>query len=201
MAFDWFKEKNPIVRYHRTMIDLYGTDSSLSLGWREPEDQLLRFRVLAEIGDFNGRTVLDAGCGYADLYPFLKESYPNLGHYYGVEQVPEMLKLANKRFGHLPDVTLLKGDFVQPALPVCDYVLTSGSLNYGQDIFPAIKALYQLCTIGFGFNLLREISGRGMLKAYDPQEILLFARQLDAKVVLRDDYSREDFTLFLYRKA
>lgn len=200
MAFNWFKASNPIQCYHRHMMAMHGMDSSLALGWREPEDQLLRFEILAEIGDLNHSTVLDAGCGYADLYPFLKERHPGLQHYYGIEQMPEMLKRASEKFGHLPDVTLLKGNFLNKLLPVCDYVLASGSLNYGQDIFEAITALYQLCNIGLGFNLLRKVTGKGILRAYDPYEIISFVQKMDAKVVLRDDYAEEDFTLFAYKR-
>jgi len=65
-----FKTQNPIKDYHRAMIDRHGADSCMALGWREQADQLLRFRELARIGDLNGRSVLDAGCGYAGLTLF-----------------------------------------------------------------------------------------------------------------------------------
>lgn len=200
MAFNWLKNRNPIHRYHRHMIANFGMDSSLALGWREPGDQVLRFEILAEIGDLNGCTVLDAGCGYADLYPFLKQRYPDLRHYYGVEQIPELLKRADEQVGVFPDVTLLKGDFLHTKLPVCDYVFASGSLNYGQDIFQAITVLYQSCTKGFGLNLLREVRGKGILHAYNPQEVISILQEMRAEVVLRDDYAQEDFTLYAYRR-
>lgn len=55
------------------MIRCYGAKSSLALGWRDHNSQLIRFEVLADIADLNGRSVLDVGCGYADLLPFLSE--------------------------------------------------------------------------------------------------------------------------------
>jgi SAM-dependent methyltransferase len=191
----WFKSRNPVQDYHRAMIARHGADSSLALGWRNQADQLLRFEVLANIGDMNGRTVLDAGCGYADLYPFLKNSHPDIGDYYGIEQMPEMISRAKERY---PEIILTRGDFTRKKLPVCDYVLASGSLNYGQDIYPAIRKLYNACTLGLGFNLLREIS-EGILQAHDPDEIVAFAQTLAPKVVLRADYAPEDFSVFLYR--
>jgi SAM-dependent methyltransferase len=195
MAFNWFKTRNPVQDYHRAMIAHHGPDSSLALGWRGRSDQLLRFEVLAGIGDMNGCTVLDAGCGYADLYPFLENRYPELGAYHGIEQLPEMIARAGERY---PGIRLQQGDFMRNKLPTCDYVLASGSLNYGQAIFPAIRKLYSACTLGLGFNLLREIS-EGVLQAYDPDEIVAFAKTLAPKVSLRDDYSPEDFSVFLYR--
>src|ERR1700744_4888942 len=102
---NWFKNRNPIKDYHRSMIAAHGTESSLALGWRERSDQLLRFEILAGIDDLNGRSVLDAGCGYADLYLYLKNCYPEFNTYYGIEQLPEMVSRAKERF---PEVSLLQ---------------------------------------------------------------------------------------------
>ena len=200
MKLHWFKIRNRVQRYHQTMINRYGPASSLALGWKETEDQLIRFEALACIGDLNNRTVLDAGCGYADLYPFLRERYPSLVGYIGIEQVEELFVKATARF---PELDLRRIDFMNYDLPRRDYVLASGSLNYdigGKDyIFKAIKTLYQASGIGFGFNLLREGSGKGPLIAYDPAVILSYCRSLSPKVVMIDDYAPEDFTIFMYR--
>jgi len=105
-----------------------------------------------------------------------------------------MIARASERF---PDIRLQQGDFLRKKLPVCDYVLASGSLNYGQDIFPAITKLFKSCKLGLGFNLLREVS-EGLLQAHDPNEVLALAKKLSNNVILKGDYSPEDFTLFLY---
>lgn len=200
MKLHWFKIRNRVQRYHQTMINRYGPASSLALGWRETEDQLVRFEALAGIGDLNDCTILDAGCGYADLYLFLKERYPNLAGYIGIEQVEELFVKAANRF---PELDLRRIDFMNDDLPRCDYVLASGSLNYdvgGKDyIFKAIETLYQASGTGFGFNLLREVSGKGPLIAYDPAVILSYCRSLSPKVVMINDYAPEDFTIFMYR--
>lgn len=199
MIHNWFKRRDPIVYYHRTMIARYGFDSSLALGWREPADQLIRFKILTEIGDLNDCTVLDAGCGYADLYPFLKTRYPQLRHYYGIEQIPELFALANHHYSHRSDVTLIKGDFLHTRLPACDYVLASGSLNYGQNIQKTVVHLFKICSVGLGFNLLQKVKTAGILKAHQPQDILSFAGRLTSKVTLINNYSDEDFTIFLHK--
>ena len=111
------------------MIAGHGADSSFALGWRNKHDQQVRFEALAGIADLNGKTVMDAGCGYADLYPFLKERYPQMTHYYGIEQITELVDNATIQNGHLPDTTFMPCNFLHANLPVCDYVLASGSLN------------------------------------------------------------------------
>lgn len=185
------------------MITSHGADSSFALGWRNEHDQLVRFDALAAIADFNGKTVLDAGCGYADLYIFLKERYPQMVHYYGIEQITELINEASLRYGRLPDVTLISRNFLYGDLPICDYVLASGSLNYGSSIngfiYKAIEELYKHCTIGLGFNLLQYMPIDGTLVAYDPGDIFAFCKTLSPNAVLKTDYDEADFTIFIYR--
>ena len=49
---------------------LYG-DGFGSLLWASPETQAVRFDAIQRLGDLGGKSVLDVGCGRADLYDFL----------------------------------------------------------------------------------------------------------------------------------
>jgi len=181
----------------------HGSDSSFALGWRNKHDQQVRFKILAGIADLNGKTVMDAGCGHADLYPFLKDRYPQLAHYCGIEQITELADKAILQYGHLPDITFITRNFLHAHLPICDYVLVSGSLNYGSSvngfIYDAIEKLYSHCTAALGFNLLRYIPADGTLVAYDPDDIVSFCKTLSQNIILKMDYDEADFTIFIYR--
>ncbi|MES2276292.1 MAG: class I SAM-dependent methyltransferase [Bacteroidota bacterium] len=195
-------DSSAIFHYHRAMIKQHGGQSTYALGWRDEESQLSRFSILAAIDDINGCSVLDAGCGYADLLPYLQTIYPNIGHYCGIEQIPELLDEAIKRYGNLPDVSFISGNFITRNLPVMDYILASGSLNYAssdpQFIFKAIDKLYHNCNKGVAFNLLRTVPVNGLLVAYNPQMIMDYCHLLSDKVILKDGYADEDFTVFMY---
>ncbi|GAB3927012.1 class I SAM-dependent methyltransferase [Mucilaginibacter myungsuensis] len=201
-ANDLVRDSYAISYYHRQMIKHYGKDSSFALGWRDEESQLIRFKVLAGIGDLNGCTVLDAGCGYADLYRYLTDLYPALRYYYGIEQIPELYDEAVKQYSDLKNTSFMSGSFISKQLPTTDYVFASGSLNYGsQDpefIFKAITKLYNDCTIGLAFNFLREMPVKGLLVAYDREVILNHCRTLTDKITITDDYVDEDITIYLY---
>lgn len=192
-----------IFHYHRAMIADHGAESSFALGWRNEHDQYVRFEALATIANLNGKSVMDAGCGYADLYPFLKERYPQMAHYHGIEQITELVDEAVLRHGNLSDTTFIAGNFLDADLPICDYVLASGSLNYGSSvngfIYTAIERLYSNCAIALGFNLLRYMPVDGTLVAYDPDDILDFCKTLSPNVVTKADYDEADFTVFIYR--
>ena len=159
--------------------------------------------MLSRIADLNNCAVLDAGCGHADLFPFLRKLYPTV-EYYGCEQVPELLDVAAERYEGEKGCTLLLGDFMQPGLPEVDYVLACGSLTYRHRddafIYKAIEKLFAHCRFGFGCNLLSGgVEPGGLLVTYDPQEIVQFCTTLSPKVELYEGYWEEDFTLFIYK--
>lgn len=196
------KDTAAIVDYHRTMIAFHGNTGHAALGWTDKESQQLRFRVLAKIANLSGHSVLDAGCGHGDLFAFLFPQFPLLS-YTGVEQIPELLNEAIHRYNHLLAAQFISGNFMTDDLPLSDFVIASGSLNYFQSdpdfIYKAINILYACCRIGLGFNLLRKIVPNGLITAYDPATILAYCKTICARVKIIDNYSEEDFTLFLYR--
>ena len=191
-----------IFRYHQQRIREYGAGSPGALGW-QPDGQQIRFEILSRIGDLAHCSVLDVGCGYADLYPFLNQRFAGL-QYTGIEQMPELVRLAQDRYGDAPGVTLATGDFLRVPLPLSDYVLASGSLNYRQRnprfIYEAIEKLYGSSRRGLGFNLLSwEPVDGGPLAAYDPATIVAFCQTLTPDVKLLEGYRDGDFTVFMWR--
>lgn len=195
-------DSKAIFDYHRNMIFFHGNQGTAALGWKDQESQLIRFKVLAQIGDLNGCSVLDTGCGHGDLLEYLLPLYPQIT-YTGFEQIPELLVEANKRYGKLPKCSFIQGDFMSDEIPASDYVIASGSLNYFSSdpdfIYKAIVKLFAQSKFGMGFNLLSSIIPNGFLVAYDQQKILTFCQTISRKALLINDYSEEDFTIFLYR--
>jgi SAM-dependent methyltransferase len=192
-----------ILQYHRGMIDTHGAGNLHALGWKSSHEQTVRFEALAQIADLNGKTVLDAGCGYADLYLYLKKRFPALAHYCGAEQIQEFVDEAIRRYGHLPDTSFISRSFLYGHLPQTDYVFACGSLNYGSTkpgfIFDAISRLFKTCTLGLAFNLLKSMPADGTLVAYDPEDILAYCGTLSDRVIFKDGYAPEDFTIFMYK--
>jgi len=195
-------DKANIFRFHNHLINEFGIGTIEALGWNDVAGQLARFKVLSGIGDLNNYSVLDAGCGYGDLYDYLIKIYPQL-RYYGVEQIPAILNVALERYSHHTGAYFFEGDFSAADLPMVDYVIASGSLNYRHSdnlfILKTIEKLFNTCRIGFGFNLLRAIDPPdGFLEAYNPVYITEFCRRLTGRVTLIEDYYNADYTVYLY---
>jgi len=191
-----------IFTYHRTMTGMHGAQSSLALGWRDKESQTVRFEALAGMADMSSCSILDAGSGYGDLLPYLLSRYSPL-NYTGIEQIPEFLEEANKRYGNLQEVVFLLDNFAVMNLPQADYVLASGSLNYRSTdpdfIYRIIAKLYAACLRGFAFNLLKNIAPNGLLVTYDCEDIMNYCRSLCHEVKLISNYAGEDFTIYMFR--
>lgn len=81
-------------------FELYGEDIR-SLGYSSPEAQETRMKAASEIIDFSDKSVLDVGCGFGDLYAFLKKQGIHLRKYVGIDINPRMIAIARKRFPKL----------------------------------------------------------------------------------------------------
>jgi len=198
-----FVDRSAIYRYHRERIQMFGKGTSSALGWKSDENQYARFEILSQIGDMNGLSVLDVGCGHGDLRDFLGKKYPEL-RYAGIDQMEEFLDIAIARYAHLPDTAFYLGDCWNAELPNMDYVLASGFLAYRNSktnfIFEMIDKLFGSARLGLGFNLLRNVNDpNNLLVNYNPQTILEYCKTLTPKVVLRQDYAEDDFTVFMYQ--
>ncbi|HCL06398.1 MAG TPA: hypothetical protein DHW64_10735 [Chitinophagaceae bacterium] len=191
-----------IFRFHKEQIKLYGKGTAEALGWENHEGQVQRFDVLSNIGDLNHRTVLDAGCGYGDLRGYLQEKYPHV-RYFGVEQIPELLDIAAERYASFPETLFFQGDFAGSELPVTDYILLSGSLNYINSdplfVLKIIEKLFNNCRIAFGFNLLSYADpAQGLIVSYKPGFIREYCERLSKRVLFFDHYKPNDYTIFMY---
>lgn len=122
-------DKLYIQKFHADKIEKYGSESAQSLAWFSVDDQLKRFEILTQIGDLNDKSILDIGCGNGDLCYYLSQHFTNFS-YHGIDMIPAFLDNAIEKNKDFPDTTFYLGDFMQGALPVVDYVLVSGSLNY-----------------------------------------------------------------------
>ena len=193
-----------IQKYHRDRILKFGADSSRALGWTSNEGQLARFKIIEELlGDLSDKSILDAGCGHGDLREYIGDKFSGL-RYAGIDQIDSFIDVAVERYAHYPETAFYFGDFYKADLPVMDYVVVCGALNYKSNdpeyVFKAITKLFNNCRLGLVFNMLKSIENEeGILVAYDPEIILAHCRTLSENVVYRDGYYEEDFSVSLFK--
>jgi ubiquinone/menaquinone biosynthesis C-methylase UbiE len=191
-----------IQKFHEDKIEKYGSDSAQSLAWFSEEEQLKRFEILTQIGDLNDKSILDIGCGNGDLCCYLSQHFMNFS-YHGIDILPTFLDNAIEKTKDFANATFYLGDFMQGTLPVLNYVLVSGSLNYKNSdpdfIFKAISRLYAHCNMALGLNLLsKTVNPEGILMAYAPKTITDFCKTL-SNTVVKENYCEGDFTVMVYK--
>ena len=182
-------------------------DSPKALDWSSSRTQKIRFRVLSEIGQLEGKRILDVGCGLADFYDFLRKNHINV-EYTGIDVSEKLILLAKKKY---PEINVRVSDVMTDMkLKRYDYVFGSGIHNLKlsdskQRLKDILQRMFELCFIGAATNMLNiwyKEKNRIADHIYlaDPIEIINYCRSITDYFLFRTDYLPNDFTLFLYRK-
>ena len=175
-----------------------------TLGWGSVETQMLRFKVLADIANFADKSVCDIGCGFGDLYPYLKNRF-GIVNYYGMDICPTLIGEAKKQF---PEASFeVRNILENPPERKFDYVLASGVLNFKtgpnhlEYLENMVKTMFGMCTEGLAVNFLSKYVDYEMDKDfhYSPEEALKMAMKLSRWATLCHNYPLYEFTLYIYR--
>ncbi len=199
------RDKQIVKEFFGKCVKRYG-DNVHSLAWESEYTQKTRFAVLAQVADLNGKSILDVGCGKADLYSYLLEIGVET-EYYGVDMTLGLLDIAKKNF---PGISLFYRDFlIEARYPEVDFIVSSGIANVktpdNQEYMEeAIRKMFSLCGTGVAVNMLSSYAMDSQMENgmyfYSPEQMFRFAMKLTRDVILRHDYLANDFTLYMYKK-
>lgn len=194
-------DKKRIVDLYNRSLEEHGIQSARAVGWSGEFSQTIRIEILCQAGDMTDRSVLDVGCGFGDLYDFLKERYQRVS-YQGMDINPAMVEVARAKH---PGISFFAMDFGVYEGQRFDYVLASGAFSfkvpdYQNLYFGYIKKMFELCTIAAAFNLLNRDYhiDDDTFATYSADEVRDFCSSLTKNFVLRQDYLQHDFTVYLY---
>jgi hypothetical protein len=177
-----------------------------SLLWASPKTQSIRFKALLQTVDINGLSMMDVGCGRADLLEYIFHTRRCPRSYIGLEAVEVLATAARKKLP--PHCQILHGDFVEnPTLleTGADVLLYSGSLNTMDS-----KTFYQCLESGFAaakramvFNFLCSplLAGAGHLTWHPVEAVMEFSRGLSGQIKLSSNYMRGDATIALFKDS
>jgi SAM-dependent methyltransferase len=189
-----------IIKYHSDSIKRFGLGSHQALGWKEKENQLIRFNALVNGLPLEDSSVLDVGCGTGDLLQFFHDKNIKCD-YTGIDQVKEFIEYAASKYED-KNSSFLLGDFCAADLNKYDFILASGAFSYRNPdpnfVYKMIARLFALSKKAFAFNLLENVELKeGNLVAYDKKEIMDFCEKLSSEVILKDNYVKGDYTVIM----
>ena len=185
-------------------VQEFGADDHRSLSWGSREGQQLRFKVLAEVGELEGASVLDIGCGLGDLYGWLQQHNNNVD-YTGIDITQEMISQALTKF---PAARFEVRNLLHDAgARTYDYILESGIFTFRQNdgiqyFETMIAKMFSLCRRAIAFNALSSWAPEKTADEFyaDPLATITFCRTLSPWVTLRHDYHNRDFTIYVYKE-
>lgn len=192
-------------RGYQRALRRYGI-SPKALKWHSKKAAAQRYRQITADIDFRDKSVLDIGCGFGDIIPYISEKTKDF-EYTGIDRLPEFIREAKRRY---PKQKFIVGDFFKkPPKEDFDIVICCGALNANvKDNLGsrerAIKEMFKQAKQVLVFNMAGrypqpKTSSRSNVWFADPLKILEFCLGLTAKVVLRTHYHSRDFTVAMFK--
>jgi hypothetical protein len=173
-----------------------------SLLWASPPAQAARFAALARWSEIDGRVVLDAGCGRADLLDYLLQQNIRPARYIGVEAVEPLALAAESK--NLPNASIVRGDFINnPELldQQADVIIFCGSLNTlcAEDFYSTLRLAWRYTRSELSFNFLcsPRLASGDHLTWHSISDIRKFAYEKTSDVALDDSYRDGDCTIVM----
>jgi SAM-dependent methyltransferase len=194
------ERRTAIERYNQRLAEFGPTERAL--GWGEKGRSRIRFEVLASQWDLRDARVLDVGCGFGDLFGYLRERGVTGVRYIGVDINASLLAIARERY---PEARFAEADCrrLRPSTR-SDYAFCSGMFNHKlEDNAGFIAAMFEqfdaAAEKGFAANFLSDRVEYRLEHTYhaDPRVILELAYRYSNNVVLRNDYMPYEFTVFV----
>ena len=183
----------------------YLFNASEIVGWSSIEEQNILFDALISQYDISN-SILDVGCGRADLYGFLQNKYPGeYINYKGIDYNPNILNIATQKYPNVVVETLDVLSLDDKA--DSDWVVASGLFNLndkddlGTYTSNCIDKMYEKCKIGIAFNLNtgKADDDNTMLLSWNASEWLGYLISKYSKVICKADYLQTDVTFFIFK--
>ena len=197
------KDLQNYIRRYTEGMNQYGYGAE-ALGWGKNGRQDVRFYALCEdVLKDKHSSVLDVGCGFADLYRFLKLNGWD-GAYTGIDIVPA---LVDKGKELSPEADIRNCD-LDVSIGNFDYVVASGIFN--AKLIDCHNSDHIASMVNTMFQVARKAVLVDFLSTYvdfekeegwhtSPEWAYALGRSLSKRLALRSDYLPFEFALYVYK--
>lgn len=180
---------------------LHGDDPKACL-W--DKKMVFRYEELTKIGDLNGASILDIGCGIGGFYDYCinDKGFCNI-KYKGIDIVDGMIELAKAKYPSAEFEVCNILDTKQNEM--YDYVILCGVFNVSSDIQymnEILSEAFHYCKKGLAFNFISSYANfyEEEISYHSPQDVFLFCvENLSRKIKMNHHYEKCDVSVFVYR--
>jgi hypothetical protein len=176
-----------------------------SLLWASERSQQQRFDAICRAYELNGKSILDAGCGRADLMGYLIDHSIHPADYVGLEAVDALADQAESR--SYPQARIVRGDFVREPAKLfvgADVIVFSGSLNTlpPDAFYRTLRRAFEATAEAVVFNFLcsTALAGQDYLVWHRTEQVLAFIDTLGRETEMLCDYLPGDCTIALVKQ-
>ena len=149
---------------HYSKLARHHGDAPKAVQYSDEESHWHRFRILTEIGVQPKSTVIDFGCGSAELLRYMQTNLEFCGDYFGIDISPEQINLAQRKY---PKQEFVCADIFSKKLQWnADFILINGVFN---NKVPNSDSFQYMCDIlqtlmphankGIAFNAMSSFYG------------------------------------------
>ena len=167
------------------------------LRWHSYRSQEIRFHQIMSLLPSDTVSLVDAGCGFGDLYLYICEHRKEPVSYVGLDSLELMVIETRERTGQpVFQCDILRGSLVKGEFYVC-----SGALNLltQKDAYRFIERCYTISDRGIIFNFLEGEKQASVYNYFQLFQIENLAEKLGARLKFRRGYYEHDCTAAVYK--
>jgi len=181
--------------FYSSAYKKYGI-SARGLNWSGKDSQYIRFEVITDIlkDELSTCSIVDAGCGFGDLYLFWQKTGLHVKSYVGIDSMQNSIKICQER---LPKTSFTCKDILKDELPCADWYVASGTLNILNDFqtWLFLEKILAYSRKGIVFNILEGSKKSKNFNYQKKEDIITFAKSKDLTCKLKNGYLKNDMTV------
>ena len=182
-------------QFYISAIQKYGTTAK-GVNWSSSASQKIRFKIIMEFlhKDMSQYSLIDAGCGFGDLYTYMKKKSNLPKSYIGIDALEDMYTIAAETTG----CEIIIADVTN-----ADFIVCSGALNTLKrfETHQFIRTCYKASKIGFIFNILHGDKKSETYNYFTSNEIKQIVHDLNVtRAEFKIGYYDDDITVALFHE-
>jgi len=172
--------------------------SARGLNWNSRESQEIRFAVLTQLlkEELATCSIVDAGCGFGDLYLYWEKEKTLPQSYIGIDCVEKFVEISQER---VKNTIFLHRDIIKDALPKAHWYVASGSLNILNDFdtWLFLEKMLENASKGVVFNILLGSNPKSSFNYKTKKEMSDFAQEKNLHIEIAQGYLPRDMSVKL----
>lgn len=184
-------------KFYSAAIQQHGVTPQ-GVNWISQHTQEIRFKILLHMLPKTISSLVDAGCGFGDLYGYILNNNINIESYVGIDSHMQMCEIAKKN----TQQHILHANILHDPLPLADYYLCSGAMNILHDFEMQlfVKRCFENVKKAFVFNVLHGDKHNATYNYVTKKDIHSLADALKVtRVQIHEGYMKNDITVGFFK--